>query len=108
MELRKLEGIVPTRITCYQLVELLETEYAISITFWLTVSNPPGGEVHWRLFANGSGDLWDHIYMAGYTASARVSDMHQGSIYPALWATLVDMATQLGRTANALAAAQSR
>lgn len=91
MKLGNLQGIIPTRRSCFDLLCLLETEYACTITFWIKPSQPPGGELVWTLFANGSGDVWDTLHMAGFTAAARISEMHSGSLYPAVWAALLQL-----------------
>jgi len=102
MKLGNLQGIIPTRRTCFDLLCLLETEYACTITFWIKPSQPPGAELVWTLFANGSGDIWDASYMAGFTATARISEMHAGSLYPAIWAALLQLESRF-KEANRMA-----
>jgi len=102
MKLGHLEGIVPTRRSCFDLLCLLETEYACTITFWIKASSPPAGEVGWWVFANGSGDIWDAAHMAGFTASARVSEMHAGSLYPAIWAALLQLESRFKEASRAM------
>lgn len=95
MKLNQLEGILPNRRSCFDLLNLLETEYACTISFWISVSEPPGGLLGWRVYANGSGDIWDQLDPAGFTASALISEMHGGVIYPAIWATLLQLASRM-------------
>lgn len=102
MKLDRLEGIVPTRRSCFDLLQLLETEYACSITFWIRASEPPGGVLGWWIFANGSGDIWDRDNMAGFTGSALISEMHSGSIYPAIWAALLQLESRFRQASTAL------
>lgn len=97
MLLTKLEGIVPNRRACFDLLCLLENEYNCSIKLWLDANNPRGGEIGWTVYAAGSGFVWDHSDLDCYVGRSRVLDSDGGNVYPAIWSCLRQLADKLGK-----------
>jgi len=97
MQLGRLEGIVPNRRACFDLLVLLENEYNCSIKLWLDANNPRGGEIGWTIYAAGSGFIWDHSDLDCYVGRSRVLDANDGNIYPALWSCLLQLHDKMKR-----------
>lgn len=100
MKLGNLEGIVPNRRACFDLLVLIESEYNCSIKLWLDANNPRGGEIGWTIYACGSGGIWDRHDLDCIVGKARVLDADGGDIYRAIWACLRQLESCFHRSAQ--------
>lgn len=100
MKLDRLDGIIPSRQACFDLMCLLENEYNCSLKLWLDANNPRGGEIGWRVYCAGSGFVWDHDDLEHFVANALVLDAEGGSLYHAVWTCLRQLESRLKRIAN--------
>ena len=97
MKLGNLEGIVPNRRACFDLLILIEQEYNCSLKMWLDANNPRGGEIGWTVYCAGSGGIWDNADLDCYVGKARVLDADGGNIYRAIWSCLLSLESCLHR-----------
>ena len=97
MKLGHLEHIVPNRQACFDLLDLVESEYNVSIKFWLDANNTRGGEIGWSVYCVGSGGIWDYLDGAGTVGKARILDADGGNIYPAIWSALLQLESHFHR-----------
>ena len=102
MKLDKLDGIIPSRSTCFDLLCLLENEYNCSLKLWLDCNNPRGGEIGWTVYCAGSGAVWDHDDIEHFVAKARVLDAQNGNLYAAVWSCLIQLESKFRRLARDL------
>jgi hypothetical protein len=101
MQLNRLQGLRPTAKNCYDLLTLIEASYDCSLKFWLSIESPKEGLHEYWLYTSGSGDIFDRLGPTGGLAHSRVSEAWQGSIYPALWANLLDLESQFSKVMKA-------
>lgn len=97
MELGKLGGIIPGRRSCFDLLTLIEAEYDVSLSFWLDIASVTEGVYEYWVYANGSGDVFDIVHTRGGVSRARVSEANEGCIYPAIWAVLLKLESELSK-----------
>ncbi len=97
MKLSALEGIIPNRRACFDLLVLLENEYNVSLNMWLDANNPRGGEIGWTVYVVGSGHIYDLDSATGILGEARVLDADGGNIYRAIWSALRSLESKLHR-----------
>jgi len=84
-------GQPATRRKCFDFMCELEDYYSISLKFWLSWSPDPGGEPALILHLSGSGQVFDDLLPAKGRTMSRVVDAQEGSIYPAMWSTLIQL-----------------
>jgi hypothetical protein len=99
MKLSQLEGIIPNRTACFELMCLLENEYNCTLKLWLDANNPRGGEIGWYVYCAGTGSVFDHDDVSHFIAKSRVLDAHNGSLYSAVWSCLLQLESKFRRIA---------
>jgi len=97
MDLDNLSRVIPSRLTCYELIRLIEAQYECCIKFWLSIEKPPNSEVRTRVHLTGSGLVFDLVYSDNGPPTALVLESQGGNLYAALWSVLIQLEAQFRR-----------
>lgn len=99
MGIQSVEQLIPNRVNCWALLTRIETNYEVSLKFWLDLRHLPGYEVETILYVTGSGHAFDYLPDNARPYSARILDAQGGDIYQALWSALRRLESDLNKHA---------